>query len=239
MGSSRSSTASSSREDYGTTAYEKLRELIVRGRLAPGARLIEKAVAERLGVSRTPARSAMQRLQQEGYVLANDGGKQARLSVAPMTDEDARELFSIVGNIEGLAARQAAALRDAPRAQLVQELKRVNAALKEAAAQEKPSPNEIFDLDADFHRDYVVAAAGPRLLALHDATKPQAERYIRLYVSSLVDEIGNSVDEHSETITAIAAGDGDRAQRAVETNWRNAAERLSRVIGILGERGNW
>ena len=54
--------------DRGTQAYEHLRELIVLGRLAPGSRLIETEIADRLGLSRTPIRSALQRLMQEGYI---------------------------------------------------------------------------------------------------------------------------------------------------------------------------
>ena len=91
-------------------AYDKLREIIVRGRMAPGTRIIEADVADRLGVSRTPARSALHRLQQEGYVVAVDRSKERRLMVAPLTQDDARELFEIVGQLEGLAARGAAAL---------------------------------------------------------------------------------------------------------------------------------
>ena len=234
-----SRSAPSEREDYVTTAYQKLRELIVRGRLAPGTRIIESDVAERLGVSRTPARSALQRLQQEGYVTAMGGGKQVRLLVAPLTEEDARELFEIVGSVEGLAARGAAGLPAQERKALVRELERVNEALRAEAESPRPGQNEIFDLDSGFHRLYVEAGAGPRLLALHDAVKPQAERYVRLYISFLVDEIGSSVDEHLTTCRSIDGGDPDGAQGAVEVNWRNAAERLSRVIEVLGERGNW
>lgn len=237
--SRRRGQSSAGREDYVTSAYQKLRELIVRGRLAPGTRIMESDVAERLGVSRTPARSAMQRLQQEGYVTAMDGGKQVRLSVAPLTEDDARELFHIVGSIEGLASREAAALPPARRKQLVGELNRINEKLGEAARKSEPRQNEIFDIDSAFHRRYVEAAAGPRLLALHDAIKPQAERYIRLYISFLVNEIGSSVSEHHTTCSHIAEGDLDRAQEAVETNWRNAAKRLTKVIAALGERGNW
>ena len=232
-------STSAGRGDYATSAYDQLRELIVRGRLAPGTRIIENEVAERLGVSRTPARSAMQRLQQEGYVVALDGGKQARLSVAPLTEEDSRELFQIVGAIEGLAARQAAALPAPAREELVALLTELNEALREASREEEPSRNEVFDLDSAFHRRCTEAGAGPRLISLHDAIKPQAERYIRLYISFLVDEIGSSVEEHARTIDHIARGQLDRAQQAVETNWRNAAVRLSRVIAELGERGTW
>lgn len=227
------------RGDRVSSAYQQLRELIVRGRLAPGTRVIESDVAQRLGVSRTPARGALQRLQQEGYVMAMEGGKQARLLVAPLTEEDASELFDIVGSVEALAARRAAGLPQAARRALVHDLDRMNQELEEAARQDRPSQNEIFNLDAAFHRLYVEAASGPRLLALHDAVKPQAERYVRLYVSFLVDEIGSSVREHDVTARRIADGDAEGAQEAVETNWRNAAARLSEVISAAGERGNW
>lgn len=227
------------REDHVTSAYRRLRELIVRGRLAPGSRILESDVSERLGLSRTPARSALQRLQQEGYVTVMGGGRQARLLVSPMTEDDARELFSIVGSIEGLAARGAAALPSDSREALVRELEHINDELKMAAREGDPSENKIFDLDSAFHRRYVEAGSGPRLLTLHDAIKPQAERYIRLYISFLVNEIDSSVEEHHITCSHIAAGDSAGAQEAVELNWRNAAGRLNKVIAALGERGNW
>lgn len=219
--------------------YHRLRELIVRGRLAPGARITEIEAAQRLGVSRTPIRAALQRLQQEGYVVVSNAGKRGRATVAPLTREDATELFHIVGEIEGLAARYAAQLNPTLRARLVSELREVNTALREAAQTKRRDPNLIFELDDTFHRRYVEAAAGPRLLALHQAIKPQAERYARVYVSALVDEIHTSVQEHDAIVQAIASGDMDQAQRAVLTNWRNAAARLSQVIDLVGEKGSW
>src|SRR5687768_9042809 len=79
------------RGDRVTVVYHRLRELIVRGRLAPGARIIETVIAARLGVSRTPVRAALQRLQQEGYVVVASPGQQSRMAVAPLTQEDALE----------------------------------------------------------------------------------------------------------------------------------------------------
>jgi DNA-binding FadR family transcriptional regulator len=77
------------------------------------------------------------------------------------------------------------------------------------------------------------------LLALHDAIKPQAERYARLYVTALTDELGLSVAEHEVIVQAIRDGDEDGAQRAIQTNWRNAAKRIGTVIGEWGETGGW
>ncbi|MBA2244272.1 MAG: GntR family transcriptional regulator [Gemmatimonadetes bacterium] len=229
----------SARGDRVNQAYEKLRELIVWGKIAPGTRIVEIEIAVRLGVSRTPVRSALHRLQQEGYILASGAGKQSRLSVAPLTREDARELFGIVGLVEGLAARWAAERPPTPRARLAEELRRLNAELLHATQEERPDHELIFELDTAFHRRYVEAGAGPRLLSLHDAVKPQAERYVRLYISALVDEIGTSVEEHEEITGAVEAGEPELSQRKVEKNWRNAAERFTRVIDTLGERGSW
>jgi DNA-binding GntR family transcriptional regulator len=213
--------------------------MIVWGRLAPGTRVVEAEIADRLGVSRTPTRSAIHRLLQEGYVTALDRAKERRLIVTPLTQEDARELFDIVAQLEGLAARGAAALEQKRRTALVQRLRRLNTDLAAAAKQRRPDPIGIFELDMTFHLTYVEAGSGPRLLALHDATKPQAERYVRLYITSLIDEIATSVAEHTVIVQAIDAGDPAGAQHAVSSNWKNAALRLSKVIQSLGERGSW
>jgi DNA-binding GntR family transcriptional regulator len=85
----------------------------------------------------------------------------------------------------------------------------------------------------------VEVGGGPRLQALHAAIKPQTERYVRLYVSSLVEEMAKSITEHEAIIAQIAAGSGVLAQAAVEINWRNAAARLEQVIGAQGELGHW
>lgn len=232
-------TASARRVNRELSIYEQIRELIVHGRFAPGTRIIETEVASRLGVSRTPVRSALQRLQQEGYIVTSGVGRQARPSVAPLTREDAWELFGIVGGVEGLASRWAAALEPAARHKLVEKLEVVNQKLLHATQAGRPDHNLFFTLDTEFHHAYVAASAGPRLQVLHDAIKPQAERYVRLYTSVLLDEIGTSVREHDTIIAAIGAGDEEAAQRAVQQNWRNAALRLNRVINAVGERGSW
>lgn len=217
--------------------YSALREGIVRGTLAPGARLVEVEIAERLGVSRTPVREALTRLEREGYV-ATPSGKRARPMVAPLTKDDVSELLYIVGDLEGLAARRAALLPDTPRRTLLKSLTRINQSFLRAA-KKRADFNRLYEADEEFHRKYVEAGAGPRLRALHEAVKPQAERYIRMYVSLLAGEAPVSAGEHQAIISAIRAGDAPAAERAVQTNWRHAAERLSRAVGDAGERGSW
>ena len=222
-----------------TQVYERLRSLIVSGHIAPGTRLVEVDIAARLNVSRTPVRAALQRLQQEGYVLLSPGLQQARQVVAPLTQDDARELFHLVGELEALASERAAQLAPAVRRSLVAELRALNRQLDREAKKARPDHALLQDLDERFHARYVEVGAGPRLLAIHMAVKPQAQRYERLYISMLSGEIATSVAEHEEIIRAINAGDPAAAQETVRTNWRNAAERLAVAITRTGERGAW
>lgn len=219
--------------------YEQLRERIVRGRLAPGSRLVESEIAVRLGVSRTPVRAALERLRQEGYIVGTGSTLLARATVAPLTNDDAREIYLIVAQIEGLAAREAATKPEDLRMEIVQQMRRVNAQFRKAADARFPDSDRLHDFDDAFHHSYVHLGAGPRLLALHNAVKPQAERYGRIYTSTLVSEVGTSAAEHDAIIKALEAGDAERAQRAVQANWENAAVRLARVINTVGERGTW
>ena len=101
------------------------------------------------------------------------------------------------------------------------------------------SSSRSFKLQARSSKLEARSSNRPRLLALHGAVKPQAERYIRMYISLLVNDVRTSVDEHGDIIASIESGAADDAEGSVETNWRHAAERLSRVIEVAGERGSW
>jgi DNA-binding GntR family transcriptional regulator len=235
----RGATFATARSDRPTQVYGQLRALIVQGKLAPGSRIIETDIAERLGVSRTPVREALQRLQQEGYVVEAPLAHQSRLTVAPLTKQDVHELLNIVGTLEGLAAFGAAERPAGERAALARTLRALNLDFRRAAEARASDHNRVYDFDDAFHQRLVDEGAGARLRALHAAVKPQAERYIRMYISLLVHDVRPSVDEHDIIVRAIREGDPERAQYAVQTNWRHAAERLGRVIELAGERGNW
>src|SRR5215217_1514815 len=219
--------------------YQRLRDLIVQGLLAPGSRVVETEVATRLGVSRTPVREALQRLQQEGFVVGAPGAQQARLTVAPLTHADVHELLNIVGELEGLGARWAAALDTAERGALVSDLRALNTEFHRMGRAMPLDHSSLYEADERLHRKIVEASAGPRLLALHDSVKPQAERYIRMYISMLTSDIRTSVYEHDIIVAAIDEGRADDAELAIQVNWRHAADRLSKVIAMAGERGSW
>src|SRR3954469_17001356 len=93
------------RRQHGLTAYDTLRDRIVRGRLAPGARLIETELASELGVSRTPVREAIVRLVQDGLAVAPRRSTRTQVVVTPLTAADLHELYTIMGALEGAVAR--------------------------------------------------------------------------------------------------------------------------------------
>ena len=83
------------------------------------------------------------------------------------------------------------------------------------------------------------AGAGPRLLALHRSVEPQAERYWRLYASSILHDLQLSVAEHQTVIDGVRAGDADALEQALQRNWTHGWQRLSKVMDVFGERGSW
>lgn len=220
-------------------AFRRIRDLIVRGHLAPGSRIVEADLAQALGVSRTPIRGALHMLQRDGYIVAVSNDSKPRLAVAPLTKDDARELYQMTGALEGLAALRTGELAKHARTQLAEKLAKWNLQLQRLAEAREADPNLIFDYDTSFHRVLVEATAGARLRAAHEAIKPQIERYSRLYASVIIDHLGESVGEHEVIIQAVAKGQGEAAEAAVRLNWHKGAERLAKVIVMFGERGRW
>ncbi|HEU5351406.1 MAG TPA: GntR family transcriptional regulator [Terracidiphilus sp.] len=220
-------------------AFHEIRELIVHGRLSPGSWIVEADLARHLSMSRTPVRSALHLLQREGYVIEHTNARKSRMVVAPLTKEDAGELYPIIGHVEGLAGRRTASLAKSRRSEIAAQLRGFNEQLRDILAGKTSRTAGIFDIDHSFHRTIIETGAGPRLTTLHKSIEPQAERYWRLYASSILHDLHLSVAEHEEIIAAIAAGDPDRTERALQVNWENGCARLARVIDIFGERGSW
>jgi len=243
ISSSRVASPTSVREkaEHGTslmTAFQEIRELIVHGKMSPGTWIVEADLAERLNMSRTPVRAAIHWLQREGYVLEQRNVSKSRMIVAPLTKEDANELYLIIGRLEGIAGRGAAQLSTEEREKLAAQLETINQQLSEIA-NGRGRTGDIFELDRNFHRAIVHAGAGTRLSTLHGAVEPQAERYWRLYASSIINDLNTSIEEHGKIIDALRLGDAGAIESGLQENWSKGAERLGHVIDIFGERGSW
>ncbi len=224
-----SAKSTRSKAEHGTsliTAFREIRKLIVHGRLSPGTWILEADLAERLNMSRTPVRGAIHWLQREGYVLEHRNISKSRMIVAPLTKEDANELYLIIGNLEGIAGHGVALLPEAQRKQISTQLRALNERLAGIATGKSGHPGEIFEIDREFHRLIVKYGAGPRLTTLHGGIEPQTERYWRLYASSIINDLHTSVEEHAAIIRAVEAADAEAVQIALKMNWLKGAERL-------------
>ncbi len=219
-------------------AFNALRELIVQGRLSPGSWIVESDLTGVLKMSRTPIRAALQWLQHEGYVVAHGTGAKSRMMVAPLTLRDARELYGIVGRMEGMAGRYTAMLSDSKRNSLVSRLRKLNAEMLKTAKSPNPDQDQFVKVDTAFHDEIVEGCGGPRLLAIYKAIKPQTDRYWKIYASTNNEDMKASCAEHDRIIAAIDGEDGDAVESALRLNWERGAERLAKSIMKLGERGS-
>jgi DNA-binding GntR family transcriptional regulator len=228
--------------EHGTSllmAFREIRELIVHGKLSPGTWILEAELAERLNMSRTPVRGAIQWLQREGYILEHRNVSKSRMIVAPLTKEDANELYLIIGRLEGVAGRGVVNLPAPALKDLCSQLRKLNDRLAAISEGRDENPGEIFELDRNFHRLIIKHGAGERLTTLHKAVEPQAERYWRLYASSIIKDLHLSIQEHERIVQSIESRDADNVDECLKQNWLKGSERLGHVIDIFGERGSW
>jgi DNA-binding GntR family transcriptional regulator len=140
-------------------AYAEIRTLILSGDAQPGAQLKEEQLADICGVSRTPVRDALRRLEAELYVVRS--GSQ-RAFVADWSHEDVDEMFALRGMLEAHAAARAATRFT--REQL-DALIDCNAAIEQAVLRDRPDIGAFLDGNRAFHRIVIDAAGSPRLAA--------------------------------------------------------------------------
>ena len=219
--------------------YDEVRALIVRGRLLPGTRVTESDVATELRVSRTPAREALRRLQQERLLVptgASDGAK-VRLAVAPMTAGEAHELYAAAGALEGVIVRNVADRDADERLALAAELARAQAAFRREATKRTPDWDRLFELHHAFHELLRARLAGPRLRLLLDGLRPHLDRYEYFYGRLHGTGFEATFEEHDAIVASVAPGRADAAERAVRANWFNGADRLAEVVRRAGEAG--
>ncbi len=210
--------------------YHRLRDLIVRGRLAPGAPLVEADAAKHLGVSRTPVREALQRLRRDGLAVTTGGGERPRLAVAPLSRAAVLELYRAAGALEGLAARNVARLGRDDRNDLASRMALNDAAFRRVNRAANPDWDLLFEHHDAFHRELQDASSGPHTRALLDALRPQVDRYEWFFAPLTGPDFSRTYEEHDDIVRTVRSGSAIALERTVRANWFNGAERLAAVI---------
>jgi DNA-binding GntR family transcriptional regulator len=141
-------------------AYAQIRAMILSGELSQGSQIREEQLAERCGVSRTPIRDALNRLETELLIRRSES---QRSFVADWSLDDVEDAFRLRGMLESLAAERAATRISAE--QLTQ-MRWLNAAIDKAVAQEQPDITAFLDHNLAFHNIILQAANSPRLVIM-------------------------------------------------------------------------
>jgi len=204
------------RQSLHTRTIDQLRDMIVEGELAPGARIVEAELCEQLGISRTPLREALKVLASEGLVelLPHRGAR-----VTEVRPEEVGELFEVVAGLEGLAAELAAermSERDLERLRDMHGRMARHHALRRR--------HDYFRLNHKMHQLIVALAGNSVLAATHEQLMVRARRsrYLAILSRERWDE---AMAEHVELMAAFSARDATRAGAL----WRRHVARTGEV----------
>jgi DNA-binding GntR family transcriptional regulator len=191
-------------------AYVAIRDAIVDGTLAPGERLNDPELVSWLGVSRTPIREALARLEQAGLVQTTPGRSTI---VSPLDARQTRAAQSVAAALHELAVREAVPMLSSA------ELRAMRAANRNfAAALKAGDADAALAADDAFHSVAVTACANPMIASVLEQATPLLRRVERLRFSSLAGR--GSVRQHEEIIRRCAAGDAEGAAAATRINWQ-------------------
>lgn len=215
-------TSRSSKLNLRSRIFKQLEQDIVNGVYPPGANLTEKALSEKLGVSRTPLREALCQLELQGLVdsIPNKG-----VVVVGVSKKDIEDIYVIKYAIEALAARLAAE-RITP--EEITELEEV-INLTEFYAN-KGNVEKIVDLDSRFH-DLIAKAGKNRPLRSMMANFHNFVKMARLKSLTSPGRLQGVLKEHRALLDAIIAGDADLAEKVADIHTRSAQASITEALG--------
>lgn len=212
----------------GSQAYQELKRIILEGRVPPGAKLNEGELARALGISRTPIREAINRLEKEGLV---EIFPQRGAFVVQFTEKDVYELFLIRENLEGLAARLAAGkITPASLGRLESCLEGFKEPFREKDVQRYSRE------DFKFHQTIVLLSDARRLIqlvsALHDYI-----RMFRLTTLGMADRMKTSLADHGRILEALRKKDPEEAEQGMRQHLQRVRDGVMENIQFFLKDG--
>lgn len=196
--------------------YQTLLNWITEGVLSPCEKIVDKELASHLGVSRTPVREALRRLEDKG-LIESSANRWTR--VAEIPPGEAEMIYPIIWTLEKLALSVAVGnMRDED----YQKMRRANQVLQKAI--EKNDPIAASKADAAFHDVIIERSLNPHLIMILQDLKI---RYRRLEVVFFkgAHYAQSSIEEHESLITSLQNGDLQQAEQIIHLNWEKSLER--------------
>ena len=202
-------------------AATRLRQMLVEGAIAPGAKLNERELCELLQVSRTPLREAIKMLAAEGLVelVPNRGAIAVSLG-----EEDIRHTFEVMAGLEALSGELAAQrITD-------EELAEIRATHYEMlAAYTRRDLSNYYRLNAQIHRAINAAAKNPVLSATYDRINARLQA-LRFRSNQDGEKWKNAMREHEQMVEALAARDAAGMRKVLASHLQN---KLDAVLDLL------
>ncbi|MEW5761834.1 MAG: GntR family transcriptional regulator [Bacillota bacterium] len=197
--------------------FESLREAIIQGRLKPGERLMELTLAEELGVSRTPVREAIRKLELEGFVVMVP---RKGAYVSGITEKDINDVFEVRAALEALAAGLAA---ERITEEELDDLER--SLVRFAEASQAGDIEAVVEHDTQFHDLIYRASRNQRLVQIVSNLQDHIQR-LRLATLSRPGRTRRAVEEHKNIVEAIAERNVELAQQLAREHIENAEANL-------------
>lgn len=197
--------------------FNTLRQAIIKGDLKPGERLLEIQLADKLGVSRTPVREAIRKLELEGLVTMVP---RRGTTVLGITKKHLKDVLEIRSALEELAL-ELACRRVTP--EQYEELVRLEALLEEK--QDSDNAFELSDIDEKFHEQIYQATNNPRLVQLLANLREQMYRF-RLEYMKAKDKRPRLIQEHQQIIKALKNKDSKAGRKAIYDHIVNQANAI-------------
>ena len=201
--------------------FNTLRQAILRGELKPGERLMEIHLANKLGVSRTPIREAIRKLELEGLVLMIP---RKGAEVAEITEKNLRDVLEVRAALEELAVQLACDRIDK---EGIENLKRAAENFKSTL--DSDDITKIAEADVAFHDIIYLATDNQRLIQLLNNLREQMYRYRVEYLKQK-DCYPQLLAEHQQIIHALENGEKDVATKLTNQHIKNQVSAVSGVI---------
>ena len=201
--------------------FNTLRQAILRGELKPGERLMEIQLANKLGVSRTPIREAIRKLELEGLVLMIP---RKGAEVAEITEKNMRDVLEVRKALEELAVQLACEkITD----EEIEEMKKAAEDFKKIL--KSKDITEIAEADVRFHDIIYMATDNQKLIQLLNNLREQMYRYRVEYLKDAA-IYPRLIEEHHRMYDALKEKDQKQAVAYVEKHLHNQAEAVKKII---------
>ncbi len=205
--------------------YRALLDAISEGSMAPGERITQEDIAQRLAVSRQPVLQALRLLKKDGFVTDAPG---RGVLVAPLDAQWTQKVYQVRGALDALAARLAAARRFRIDPKLIEQGRK--------AARGK-NVKAMIDADMAFHGAIYEASENP----LIEQSAHQHWRHLRRVMGAVLQSSRQREDlwdEHEAIARAIASGDGETAAHLIEEHSHGASEKLAALLSHVLKTGD-